>query len=318
MTSTDPTFLRRLESDRSDISSTLDRLLPAVAEPPSTLHAAVRHAALAPGKRVRGLLTLSTASGFGGNRDSALVAAGAIEMMHTASLVLDDLPSMDDAVLRRGQPVTHAVYGESTAILAAIGLLNNAYAVVAGLDAIAAPARVQMVLTLAASVGLPGLTGGQFDDVSEARGSATMDKLRHLYARKTGALFAAAIELGALVAGASAHDIATLREFGLKVGVAFQIYDDFLDVTATSDRAGKDVGKDAGKPTMISLLGREAAQDAAKAELAAAIESIASRRACEDLLRFTRFLEALLTQQPAFAHAFKPDQAGMASARSGA
>ncbi len=251
-------------------------LLPAI--PGEPLQASIRHSLLAPAKRVRAVLMMLTARELGGREENAIDLACALEMIHAASLILDDLPAMDDAETRRGLPANHRVFGEATAILAAIALLNRAYGVAAAAEGLSMEQRIAALDVLHWAVGLDGLVKGQHDDLAESRSSMSPDELERMYARKTGALFAAAAECGAIVAGKPAsRDV--MRGFGLGLGVGFQILDDVLDARSTCDRAGKDVDQDYGRVTFATLLGVDGAAALACAKIEGAL--IAARTAAK-------------------------------------
>ncbi len=221
---------------------------------------AMSYALLAPGKRVRPVLTVLACVQQGGHAVMALDSACAIELVHTASLILDDLPCMDDAALRRGLPTTHRAHGEAAALLAAIGLLNRAYALLAQAPGLSDAQRLALVARLTAAVGVDGLIDGQALDLRERigfRGSEAVDELNRL---KTGSLFAAAMEFGAICAGADDARIEALAQAGLRIGLAFQTMDDLLDQTCASAQLGKDANKDANKPSIVSLDGQDAAR----------------------------------------------------------
>lgn len=272
-----------LGETRAAIEKALAAAIPPEGEEPKALAAAMRASLLAPAKRVRAFLTLQVAADLGASADQAMASAVAVELVHAASLVLDDLPCMDDAQVRRGRPAVHRVYGDATAILAAIALMNRSYEVVAEDRGLSAEARVAMVQVLTHAIGTKRLTGGQQDDLAGTV-AATVPAVRDLFARKTGALFSAATELGALAAGADARTVQRFAEFGDRLGIAFQMFDDLLDLHASSDAAGKDVGQDCGKTTILSLLGPGPARREAEMELAAA------RRLMETPIRFARTL----------------------------
>lgn len=246
---------------RAIIAARLQALLPGVEQPPQRLHGAMRHALVGPGKRLRPLLTLLAARRFGGDEAAALEAGCAVEMVHAASLVLDDLPCMDDAELRRGKPATHRAFGEDTAILAAIALLNQAYGVMATLPGVPEAQRLRLVTLLVQAVGPLGLTGGQEHDLHDRCTHVATDEVDALNHQKTGVLFMAALEAGAVIGGAPETGVAAMRRFGRHLGLAFQTLDDLLDATATAQAAGKDVRQDDGKPTLISLCGLETAHE---------------------------------------------------------
>lgn len=221
------------------------------------------------GKRVRPVLTLAVAELFGERSDPVLDLACAIEMVHACSLVLDDLPSMDDAQLRRGRPTVHRVYGENVALLASLALLNRAYALVAESAHRLALRRYtaeDMVHHLAAAIGSDGLIGGQALDLLAKPEELNLDTLEYIHSHKTGALFMAAGELGAMAADARRRDLEVIARYAKNLGLAFQIADDLLDVLATPEETGKDTGKDDRKVTFVKLLGVAGAQ-ALEAEL---------------------------------------------------
>lgn len=251
---------------REAVDRRLAELVPAGEGVEGRLRDAARYALLAPGKRLRPLLTLAAAVQFGGAPQAGLDAGCAFEMVHAASLILDDLPSMDDAALRRGAPAAHRVFGEDVAVLAAVALLARAFGVLGTADAIAPAARLRLVGRLAETVGFEGLTAGQTRDLHEHNGVA-LETVERLNAQKTGALFALAAEAGAWAAGAGEDEAASARAFGERLGAAFQILDDLLDGEAGVEETGKDTGQDGGKPTVVSLLGPDAARGRAEAAL---------------------------------------------------
>jgi geranylgeranyl diphosphate synthase type II len=213
------------------------------------------HSVFAGGKRVRPLLTIRVATDFGTPLEAVLDPACAIEMIHTASLILDDLPCMDNATLRRGKPANHRIFGEDTAILAATALLNQAFAVVANCESLAASTRLDLIRLLSESVGSNGIIAGQIRDLRMQNGAQGDAELTAMYAQKTGALFVAALEVGARVAGFSEPWLLALREYGANLGIAFQLLDDLLDTFGSPESAGKDVGKDEDKATLAARLG---------------------------------------------------------------
>jgi geranylgeranyl diphosphate synthase type II len=257
---------------RGAIETSLDRAIPAAPATPPVLDAGLRYALLAGGKRVRPLLALAAAEAvLGSEAESlrlAMPAACALELIHTYSLVHDDLPAMDDDDLRRGRPTTHVRFGEGQAILVGDGLLTEAFAWLAREPDDPRPAivarKLQTIGVIATAAGATGMVGGQAIDLDAARphdGAArpTFDAatLTDMHARKTGALIAAAAVAGATMAGADARTLAAVATFGREIGLAFQIVDDVLDVEGTSAALGKTAGKDAaaGKPTYPSLFG---------------------------------------------------------------
>ena len=268
-------FLHSVEALRMQVDRRLAELIPGPGEEPGRLGEAAHYALLAPGKRFRPLLTLLTAEAFGAPISRALDVACAMEMVHAASLVLDDLPSMDDARLRRGRPTTHRVYGEADAILASVGLLTQAFAVMAQADGLSPKDRVELVSELTEAVGFQGLVAGQALDLAERNRPRTVAELDQLNHRKTGVLMMAAAEAGARVGGASAAARRELGEFARRIGLAFQIRDDLIDAEEGGEHVGKDVGKDAGMTTLVSAVGPRAAVAAIEAHLDAADAALA-------------------------------------------
>ena len=240
------------------IDEALGRFVPAGAPPP--VAAAMRYTLLAPSKRVRAVLVISSAE-LCGSAARALPAACAIEAVHAASLMLDDLPSMDDAPLRRGKPAAHVAFGEAVTILGAFGLLSESYGQIAR-EYDPTLAR-QLVMLLADAVGLEGLIAGQAEDVTATSASLTFETLERIHRRKTGVLFSAAATAGALTAGGSGDDIAALTAYARNLGLAFQIIDDLLDVTSTPEQTGKATRQDARKTTFVSFSGVDGARQLA-------------------------------------------------------
>jgi geranylgeranyl pyrophosphate synthase len=276
-------FLHSVEALRMQVDRRLAELIPGPADEPGRLGEAAHYALLAPGKRFRPLLTLLTAEAFGAPVSRALDVACSMEMVHAASLVLDDLPSMDDARLRRGRPTTHRVYGEADAILASVGLLTQSFAVIAQAEGLSAKDRVELVAALTEAVGFTGLVAGQALDLAERNRPRTVAELDQLNHRKTGVLMMAAAEAGARVGGATAAARRELGEFARRIGLAFQIRDDLIDAEDGADHVGKDVGKDAGMTTVVSALGPRAAVAAIEAHLGAADAALA-RAGCDGRL----------------------------------
>lgn len=267
-----------LTSLASRVEARLAAALPDPAAPPERVHAAMRHALLGEGKRLRPVLLLAVAEMLGRSSEPAEELAVAVEMVHAASLVLDDLPCMDDAALRRGRPTAHRAFGEATAVLAAFGLLNRAFALVAEAGPQLRLRRYtggDLVHHLAAAVGSAGLIGGQALDLESRADDRSLERLELIHSHKTGALFLAAAELGAMAADARRRDLESVAAFAKNLGLAFQITDDLVDVLASPEEAGKDTGKDAGKATFVSLLGVEGARTLASELLDAAVASLA-------------------------------------------
>jgi geranylgeranyl diphosphate synthase, type II len=268
---------QRLHELGAQVEKRLPELLPPATARPEQVHRAMLYALTSPGKRLRPVLTLTVAELFGCRSPFVLDLGCAIEMVHAASLVLDDLPMMDDAALRRGRPTTHRVFGEAIAVMAAIALLNRAFALVAERAQQLGLSRYtgeDLVHLLSLAIGSEGLIGGQALDLENHAGF-NLEQLEFIHSHKTGALFCAAAELGAMAADARRRDLGAITRYAKNLGLAFQIVDDLLDVTAEAAEVGKDVGKDAGKTTFVSLLGVAGAQALANELLDFAAASIA-------------------------------------------
>ena len=243
------------------VEDALARQVPASAGPASRLAEAMRYSLLAGGKRLRPVLVLAAGEAVGGAREAVLGFACAIEMIHTYSLIHDDLPCMDDDDLRRGRPTNHKVYGEAIATLAGDGLLTDAFGVLAAAattDArVPAGVVVTVVAELAAAAGSPGMVGGQVIDLLSEGQHLSVKELEYLHSRKTGALIEAAVCCGARLAGAAEAQLAALRQYAQALGLAFQVADDLLDVEASAADLGKRTHKDEarGKATYPALLG---------------------------------------------------------------
>jgi geranylgeranyl diphosphate synthase type II len=251
-----PSFSHFAERWKLDINTALANRLSLGPACPPKLREAMAYSLLAPGKRLRPLLVLVAAEACGGDVTSAMPAASAVEMVHTYSLIHDDLPAMDDDDVRRGRPTCHRQFGEATAILAGDALLALAFQVLAEEVRPASVATACCAL-LARAAGPTSLVGGQMDDLSAPHGSPTIETLESIHNRKTGAIFLASLQLGGLVSGANGEQLSRLAEYGRAVGLAFQITDDLLDVTGSESAVGKRLGKDqeSGKLTFPGLLG---------------------------------------------------------------
>jgi geranylgeranyl diphosphate synthase type II len=260
---------------RRRVEDALLRLMPKGEAP--RVEAALQDSLYAPAKRMRPILAMLVAEVLKGDPEPVLPAACSIEMVHTASLILDDLPSMDDASSRRGRPACHVAHGEATAILAAFALLNRAFEILAegwpkGPDA---TARALIGRELARAVGLEGMIAGQAQDLAMTGRSIDFPTLEFIHSRKTGALFTAAAALGALAARSSATERSAVVAYAKNVGLAFQIVDDLIDATLGPEEAGKDVGKDAKKTTFVSFAGVTGARQLARELVDAGREALA-------------------------------------------
>jgi geranylgeranyl diphosphate synthase, type II len=241
----------------------LDRLLPGAGEPPVTIHEAMRYSIFAGGKRLRPTLTVATGEAYGADERALLPAACALEMIHTYSLIHDDLPAMDDDSLRRGRPTNHVVFGEAIAVLAGDALLTQAFRTLAEIGPLDAQTKVRVIAEVAQAAGTAGaLIGGQVLDIQSEGKRVTGEELDAIHAAKTGALIRCAVRVGAIIGGAEERDLQLFTEYGTKAGLSFQIADDLLDETATSEELGKTAGKDAAthKATYAALYGFEAAK----------------------------------------------------------
>ena len=250
-----------LEQGRIVIDQALERLLPPATEYPSSIHQAMRHSVFAGGKRLRPILCREAARVVAGCIPAGVEELGsALEMLHTYSLIHDDLPALDNDDLRRGRPTCHKVFGEAIAILAGDGLQTYAYEVLAKLRC-SADARVAIIAEIAHATGtIDGMIGGQVMDLEAERKHPDAETLAYIHRSKTGALLTASVVTGGIYAGGDASQIQNLRDFGINIGLAFQIVDDVLDVTQTSEQLGKTAGKDTAteKATYPSLFGIDA------------------------------------------------------------
>ena len=272
----------------------LEELIPSAETVPSSIHAAMRHSVFAGGKRLRPVLAHQAAVAIAGSLPAGIENLGAaLEMIHTYSLIHDDLPALDNDDLRRGQPTCHKAFGEATAILAGDALQTRAFEVLAGLDAPPA-AVVQIVGLVANAIGtVDGMIGGQVLDLESEQKKPTPELVEAIHRAKTGALIRVSVVAGGVYAGANADDAARLDRFGRKAGLAFQIVDDVLDVTADSAQLGKTAGKDQAteKATWPAVYGIEQSRrDAAQLieEAFAALEPYGSR--AEGLKSVARYL----------------------------
>ncbi|MDG2520613.1 polyprenyl synthetase family protein [Caulobacter segnis] len=278
-----PARLAQLGRLRRDVNAALDQIAPASLSDNRVANA-MRHALLSPGKRIRPLLTLLAAGQLGCPAATAMPAACALEMVHAASLVLDDLPCMDDADERRGEPSVHRAYGEDVAVLAGVGLLNEAYAVIARADTLPQTARVEMIAVLSRCVGVNGLIGGQDRDLL-ACDSRSFDELSRLHHEKTGVLFVAAVEIGALAAGATPEARETLRLFGCELGLAFQAIDDLID--------RQELDGQRAASNLLSVLGADGARLEAQRRMERARQTL--RRGPPQLATMDGYLELLVS-----------------------
>jgi geranylgeranyl diphosphate synthase type II len=228
------------------VDQALDRFLASESSPPESLHKAMRYSVFAGGKRLRPVLVAAGAEAVGGELDAVMPAACAVEMIHTYSLIHDDLPAMDNDDFRRGVPTNHKVFGEAIAILAGDALLTLAFRLLADSVPVRAEARRlrEVFVEVADAAGSAGMVGGQVADIECEGKPADAVVVDYIHTHKTAALIRASIRSGAILAGATAHELAALGIAGDNLGLAFQIMDDILDITATSEQLGKTAGKD--------------------------------------------------------------------------
>jgi geranylgeranyl diphosphate synthase, type II len=255
-----------LRTLRAEVEAALDRALPGEGAWPATIHRAVRYSLFAGGKRIRPTLVLAAADAVGGRRDEAMPLACAVEMIHTYSLIHDDLPAMDNDDLRRGKPTSHKVFGEAIAILAGDALLTRAFHLMAevptGWDGERVRRRLLATAILGEACGTGGLIGGQVVDLESEGKAIDAGALECLHRAKTGALLGACVRGGAVLGGASADDGERLARYADAIGLAFQVVDDVLDATEGAEQLGKTAGKDeaAKKATYVSVHGLERAR----------------------------------------------------------
>ena len=254
----------QIDTIRGLIESRLSEIIPSKTTWPVRLHRAQRHALLSPGKRFRPLLCVFIARG-GGIKDGpgldAAVTTGCVaEMVHAASLILDDLPCMDDADLRRNQPTTHIAFDESTAILSATALLNRAFGVLSRLDQVPAERRIEMIDLLSYAVGSKGLIAGQMADLANTDQGTSIAEIERLNTLKTGALFDFSVDAAAILSGLHASQRAALKDFSYHLGLAFQLLDDVKDAVMNDAEAEKTVNRDIGKATILAIAGSAASR----------------------------------------------------------
>jgi geranylgeranyl diphosphate synthase type II len=283
-----------LDQGRHLTDAALDRLIPPATQHPVSIHKAMRHSVFAGGKRLRPVLCLEAARMIAGSLPNSIEELGAaIEMLHTYSLIHDDLPALDNDDLRRGRPTCHKVFGEAIAILAGDALQTQAYEVLSRLQC-PADARVRIITEIARGTGtVDGMIGGQVVDLEAEHTHPDAAMLEYIHRAKTAALITASLVSGGIYAGANDAQVSRLRAFGQSIGLAFQIVDDVLDVTQTSEQLGKTAGKDsaAEKATYPALFGIEASERKADELVTQAFRELASfGERAETLKELARFL----------------------------
>jgi geranylgeranyl diphosphate synthase type II len=251
-----------LAKKKAIVDTTLNKLVPPAKMFPTSVHEAMRYSLFAGGKRVRPILAIAAAEALGAKTSDLLPLAGSLELIHTYSLIHDDLPAMDDDDSRRGRPTCHKVYGEAIAILAGDGLLNLAFEVLSDprrTKAVSANRLLSIISEISVASGVHGMVGGQVVDMESEGKDIDFPTLEYIHTHKTGALIRASVRVGALYAKSSEKRLKALTRYGEMVGLAFQIADDILDITGKQDEIGKDVGSDLkkGKKTFPGFYGLE-------------------------------------------------------------
>lgn len=286
-----------LADRRAGVDAELERLVPAADARPSTIHRAMRHSLFAGGKRMRPILLWAAAEAVAGEAPRAVTPACALELVHTYSLIHDDLPALDNDDFRRGVPTCHKVFGEALAILAGDALLTRAFQVLAETEEISARRRIALVAELAAAAGtVDGMIGGQVEDLEAEGQPIEAERLHYIHSSKTGALLRASVVMGGIYACADESASEGLSEFGRRIGLAFQIVDDILDVTADSATLGKTAGKDVeqGKATFPALYGLEESRQQAREHYDAALAALESFG--DKALRLRQIAERVVTR----------------------
>ena len=261
---------------QEDVEKALLKQLPLITTQPTTIHKAMHYSVFAGGKRLRALLCIAAAEACGSDQNNALFPACALETLHTYSLIHDDLPCMDDDILRRGKPTNHVIFGEGIAVLAGDALLTEAFAILLRTEEVAPYKSRDFFKVLSDASGSQGMIGGQTLDIEAEGKIISSEELKQIHALKTAALLQAALILGGMSAGASKQQIDALGNFGKSLGLAYQVIDDILDLTRSSSELGKTAGKDEKvmKATYPSILGLEEAKSEADTLTRQALESL--------------------------------------------
>ncbi len=258
------------------VEDALDQVIPPLGTPPPVLHQAIRYTLLLPGRRIRGIVVLAASDLLKGSREAALPLACAVEMVRASSLIVGDLPAMGDAEARGGKPALHRAVGEANAILAAVGLLAAAFATIQEAEKLSARARREATLRLARGIGADGLVGGQMGSLEGIGKRLDLETLASIHGHRTGALFAAAAEMGALAAGGRAKHLEVLGSYARNLGLAFQITDDLLDYSGSSVTPGDEAesGRDRERTTFVDLCGIDGARRLVDERIDAALVSL--------------------------------------------
>ncbi len=300
MTKADPGSLQAYFAEQVQaVDRALDRWVPKPTIEPASIHNAMRYSLFAGGKRVRPILALSAARAVSDSPEGIEHAAATLELIHTYSLIHDDLPALDNDDLRRGRPTCHKVFGEAMAILAGDALLTLAFEVLSRLQDVAAEQKIRMIEELSRAAGtVGGMIGGQVNDIEGERKRPTALLLESIHKQKTGALLRASVRIGGIYAGATDRELTALSEYGEHIGLAFQIVDDVLDVEESSEALGKTAGKDQAqqKVTFPAVYGLEKSRDMAEKERRSAHVAL---RAFDDRADRLRQLADFIVQRKA-------------------
>ncbi|HTY62780.1 MAG TPA: farnesyl diphosphate synthase [Acidobacteriota bacterium] len=288
-----------LNDSKKLVDQVLEKLLPPESEEPSTIHKAMRYSVFAGGKRVRPILVLASGECLAGDRNALLHIGAAVEMMHTYSLIHDDLPALDNDDLRRGMPTCHKVFGDAIAILAGDALLTRCFEVLTDIPGLSDSTRLRILREIAVATGtINGMIGGQVVDLESEGKPIGARTLEYIHYSKTGALLRACVRCGAIAAGADEAALNALTQFGQKIGLVFQIVDDILDITSSSEVLGKTAGKDekVKKATYPAFYGMEASKQRARELAESAMDDI---RGFGDGAAFLRELAAFIVSRTA-------------------
>ena len=263
---TDLDLKQYLEKQRLIVEKALETALPEIEGREARVVEAMRYSLFAGGKRLRPILCLAAAEAVGGEIEAAMPAACALEMIHTYSLIHDDLPAMDDDDLRRGKPTSHVVFGEAIAILAGDALLTEAFVLLSDYNVLLAKRSLKLIGVIARAASYRGMVGGQVVDMLSQNKPADLETVQQMHTRKTAALISAAAESGALAGGGTDNQVEALAEYGRAIGLAFQIADDILDIEGSTEVLGKTAGSDVarGKVTYPAAVGLEGSRQAAQ------------------------------------------------------
>ncbi len=269
-------FNKYLKEQAEFFHNALSELVPEKDNPQALIYDAMRYSLLAGGKRLRPVLMSECCIMCGGDRERVVPFAAAMEMIHTYSLIHDDLPAMDNDDLRRGMPTNHIKFGEANAILAGDALLNKAFETMSAVKYLPAETVLRVINIIGESSGTEGMIGGQIVDIESEKKDITLDELRYIHSLKTGAIIRSSCKAGAVLAGADEERIAACDEFAVNLGIAFQIQDDILDVEGDEAKLGKNIGSDAdnGKNTYVSICGISQARELMKEYSAKAVRAL--------------------------------------------